>query len=78
MGKYETLALLMAGERIHQVLIDLLESWTEQLNLPRLKSFALQDSDLDKIVENSRGSSMKTNPIVLTDSEIRLILENRM
>ncbi len=68
----------MAGERIHQVLIDLLESWTEQLNLPRLKSFALQDSDLDKIVENSRGSSMKTNPIVLTDSEIRLILENRM
>lgn len=76
--KYQTLALLMTGERSHQALINLLESWTEQLNLPRLKSFGLQDSDLDKIVENSRGSSMKTNPIVLTDNEIRLILENRM
>lgn len=78
LAKYETLALLMTDKRSHQALINLLESWTEQLNLPRLKSFGLQDSDLDKIVENSRGSSMKTNSIVLTDSEIRLILENRM
>lgn len=76
--KYAHLALLMTGKHSYQALIDLLEDWTEQLNLPRLKSFGLQDSDLAKIVEHSRGSSMKTNPIVLTDSEIRLILENRM
>ena len=78
LDKYETLAQIMTGERSHQALIDLLECWTEELNLPRLESFGLQDSDLDKIVENSRGSSMKTNPIVLTDNEIRMILENRM
>lgn len=76
--KYQTLAQLMTGERSHQALNNLLESWTEQLNLPRLESFGLQDSDLDNIVENSRGSSMKTNPMVLTDSEIRMILENRL
>lgn len=76
--KYAHLAILMTGKNSHQALIDLLEDWTEKLNLPRLKSFGLQESDLDRIVENSRGSSMKTNSIVLTDSEIRLILENRM
>lgn len=78
LDKYAHLAMLMTAKNAHQALIDLLEDWTNKLNLPRLKSFGLQDSDLDKIVENSRGSSMKTNPIVLTDNEIRLILENRM
>ena len=78
LDKYAHLAMLMTAKNAHQALIDLLEDWTNKLNLPRLKSFGLQDSDLGKIVENSRGSSMKTNPIVLTDNEIRLILENRM
>jgi hypothetical protein len=29
-------------------------------------------------VANSRGSSMKTNPVTLTDSEIAAILESRI
>lgn len=82
--KYAHLASLLTDknydshDQAHQALVDLLEAWTKKLDLPRLKSFGLQDDDLDKIVTHSRGSSMTTNPIVLTDSEIRLILENRM
>ena len=35
-------------------------------------------TSLDHIVAHSRGSSMKTNPVVLTDEEIRAILIERM
>jgi alcohol dehydrogenase len=34
--------------------------------------------DIPRIVDNSRGSSMKTNPIVLTDGEIAGIVAERM
>jgi len=42
---------------------------TERLALPKLSVYGMQPSDLDKVVANCRGSSMKTNPIVLTDTE---------
>lgn len=59
-------------------LITLLFQWTDELVLPRLSYFGLQETALDKIINNCRGSSMKTNPIVLTDEEIRQILLQRL
>ncbi len=59
-------------------LINLLFQWTDELRLPRLSYFGLQETGLDKIITNCRGSSMKTNPIVLTDEEIRQILLQRL
>lgn len=46
--------------------------------LPPLRDYGIKASDFDAIVANSRGSSMKTNPIVLDDTEIREILEQRL
>jgi alcohol dehydrogenase len=59
-------------------LIGILIGWTEQMRLPHLSEFGVTSSDIPKIVSNSRGSSMKTNPIALTDEEIGKILASRL
>lgn len=59
-------------------LLKLLSNWTQKLQLPRLSQFGVKEAHLDHIVVNSRGSSMKTNPIVLTDEEIKQILLQRL
>ena len=59
-------------------LIELLTHWTEHMELPRLAAYGLDESGLDHVVAHSRGSSMKTNPIVLADDEIRRCLEMRL
>lgn len=59
-------------------LLQLLSDWTEHLHLPRLSRFGLTQKGLDQVVAHSRGSSMKTNPIVLTDDEIKSVLEDRL
>jgi alcohol dehydrogenase class IV len=59
-------------------LIQLLQDWTEQMQLPRLSRFGITEAGLNQVVTNSRGSSMKTNPIVLTDEEIKTVLRMRL
>ena len=59
-------------------LVEILSDWTKQMNLPRLSALGVTTIDIPKIVSNSRGSSMKTNPVVLTDEEIGEILTNRI
>jgi alcohol dehydrogenase len=61
-----------------QALCRLLEDWTEKLHLPRLSHYGVDESGLDQVVAHSRGSSMKTNPIVLTDEEIKQVLLRRL
>jgi alcohol dehydrogenase len=56
----------------------LLEDWTERLKLPRLNVYGIQESDFAHVVAHSRGSSMKTNPLVLSDAEITNILKERL
>jgi alcohol dehydrogenase len=58
-----------------QGLIKYLKHLTATLSLPRLEALGVQRSDFNRIVAHSKGSSMKTNPIVLEDAEIQLILE---
>lgn len=59
-------------------LVELLMKWTYDLQLEKLSRYGLKSSALDHVVAHSRGSSMKTNPIVLTDEEIKSILIERM
>ena len=59
-------------------LIELLEQWTDEMQLPLLSELAVTKNDLELIIANSRGSSMQTNPIVLSDIQIRKILEARL
>ena len=61
-----------------QALCNILRDWTEALQLPRLGEYGLAEEGLDHVVANSRGSSMKTNPIVMSDSEIRNLLLKRL
>lgn len=65
-------------ETAWQELIKLLHQWTEALQLKRLSAYGLEESGLDHVVENSFGSSMRTNPIVLKKEEIKAILIKRL
>lgn len=61
-----------------EALCERLREWTQQMQLPRLASFGVSEKDLSHVVANSRGSSMKTNPIVMSDDEIRQLLMLRL
>jgi alcohol dehydrogenase class IV len=65
-------------EAARKALIDLLQEWTMQMQLPRLREYGIEETGLDHVVAHSRGSSMKTNPIVLTDDEIKSVLRQRL
>ncbi len=58
-------------------LVKTLYSWTAKLELPLLENYGVSPTDWPAIIRHSRGSSMKTNPIVLTDTEIEKILQAR-
>jgi alcohol dehydrogenase len=72
--KYDEVRRLLGADD----LVAMLAGWTERLALPRLSTYGVTEADLPRVVANSRGSSMKTNPIVLTDDEIARILAERL
>jgi alcohol dehydrogenase len=79
LSKYENIgALLINRPQGEKTLVDILRNWTERLALPKLSAYGMQSADLDKVVANCRGGSMKTNPIVLTDGELRELLLRRL
>ena len=59
-------------------LLDVIEDWRRRLGVPGLETFGLRESSIAAILADSRGSSMKTNPIVLTDDEIAGILRDSL
>ncbi len=59
-------------------LVHTLTQWTQQLKLPRLSEYGISEADLPHIVAHSRGSSMKTNPLVLEDAELMTVLQRRL
>ena len=78
MGRLLTGHNAMDDATAHLSLIALLAEWSERLELPRLNGYGMSSADFSLIVANSRGSSMQTNPIVLTDAEINAILVQRL
>lgn len=62
----------------HAALIATLEDWTRALALPTLAHYGVTPADIPRIVANSRGSSMQTNPVRLEDDEIAAILAARI
>ncbi len=64
----------LLNEGIHR-----LHTLTSKLGIPRLSHYGITTDDLPAIVEKSaRASSMKGNPIVLTDDELAAILEKAL
>jgi alcohol dehydrogenase len=81
--RYADIGRLFAGSTLpdvaaHQGLIETLEDWTRRMDLPRLAAYGIAVADVERIVANSRGSSMKTNPIVLSDTEIGALVRARL
>ncbi|MHB1054036.1 MAG: iron-containing alcohol dehydrogenase [Thiobacillus sp.] len=66
------------SDEAHAALIGTLEAWTKALSLPSLAHYGITPSDIPRIVANSRGSSMQTNPIRLEDEDIAAILAARL
>lgn len=59
-------------------LIATLESYVRDLELKRLGAFGVSGADVARVVAGSRGSSMKTNPVALTDDEIAAVIAARL
>lgn len=74
LAKYDEIRRLLGATD----LVGTLEGWQERMALPRLSAYGVTAADLPRIVANSRGSSMKTNPIILTDDEITDVLKSRL
>ena len=49
--------------------------WVDELKIPRLGNYGITDADLDRIVE---ASSNRNNPIALTPSEIKTLVQTRL
>lgn len=68
----------LSGDAARDFLVAALRDWETQLALPRLSACRVASADFPRIVAHARGSSMQTNPVVLTDAEIAGILGARL
>lgn len=59
-------------------LLEILGNWCVRLKMQRLGEFGIGQADIPRIVAGSRGNSMQTNPIVLTDEEIAGLIRCRL
>ncbi|MBF0265736.1 MAG: iron-containing alcohol dehydrogenase [Gammaproteobacteria bacterium] len=59
-------------------LMQFLQQWSETMTMQKLSDYGVRVEEFDHIVANSRGNSMQTNPIVLTDEEIKQILARNL
>jgi len=79
--KYATVGRMLSKQssindiQAHDHLIETLSQWSRDLCMPSLSDYGIKKSHLAHIIKHARGSSMKTNPIVLSDAEIQSILE---
>jgi len=83
LSKYAQIGRLLSGQILNEAearfaLVETLDDWTRRLRLPRLSTYQIVNADIPRVVANSRGSSMKTNPIELTDTEITEMLLARL
>lgn len=82
--KYARVAEILRGEKFgdvhtaHTALLETLNAWTTDMQLPRLAAYGVTRHDYRAIVNDCRGNSMRTNPVVLTDTEVAAILDARL
>jgi alcohol dehydrogenase len=79
--RYATLGRLLArlpestpDAAARTALVETLAAWTTALAMPGLGGYGLAPASIPAIVADARGSSMKTNPVVLMDEELAEIL----
>ncbi|MFH1474913.1 MAG: iron-containing alcohol dehydrogenase, partial [Chloroflexota bacterium] len=80
LARYAEAGRILAGDRAlsddhaREALQTTLDRWTTVLRIPRLADFGATPHDLPRLVAQSRGTSMRTNPVALADAEIAGIL----
>ena len=83
LGKYAAVGRLLSRRSLpdeagRHALLDILDDWTRRLAMPRLGSYGVAAEDVSRIVADCRGSSMKTNPIRLSDDDIARLIKARL
>jgi alcohol dehydrogenase len=84
LGKYAEVGRLLSGEdsldesQGCDALVAILKEWTQRLRLPLLREYGVAQADIGRIVANSRGNSMQTNPLVLSDDEVAEVVRRRL
>jgi alcohol dehydrogenase class IV len=56
-------------------LVDTLHDMVERLEVPSLSTFEMRHEQIPAVVADSPGSSMRTNPVALTEAELMAVLE---
>jgi alcohol dehydrogenase len=81
LARYATAGRVLAGlpmgateAELREALVATLRSWRTQLDIAGLGSWGVGEGDVPALVAGSRGSSMRTNPIELTDGEIAEVI----
>jgi alcohol dehydrogenase len=76
LAKYAQVARLLDDRE--RPLAALLGDWSRALGIRPLGEFGIAERDIPRIVADSRGSSMRTNPVTLTNEEIASILRSSL
>lgn len=79
--RYATLGRLIArlseatdDRDARAALVRTLAAWTQKIRVRGLGAWGLSLADIPSVVADARGSSMRTNPVVLTDDELASVL----
>jgi len=84
LGKYAAVGRLLLSDAslpetaACDALVAALNEWTQRLKLPRLGEYGVTEGDIERVVANSRGNSMQTNPLVLSDAEVAEVVRRRL
>jgi alcohol dehydrogenase len=80
LGRYAEAGRVLTGRprlddaAARRALVEVLAGWAHHLGIRGLASFGVEESDLAPLVADARGTSMRTNPIELSDGEVEGIL----
>ena len=61
-----------------EALLGIIQAWSGRLKMPPLSHYGVGEGDVGRIVAGSRGNSMQTNPVKLTDAEIAEVIRQRL
>jgi alcohol dehydrogenase len=85
LGRYADAGRILAGlpalssdDRALAALIETLRGWVARLEVPGLSAFGMRREDIPAVVADSPGSSMRTNPVALTDAELAEVLSSAL
>ena len=81
LSRYAVLGRLLArmpgstpDDEARSALVGTLHAWSATLEVPDLRAWGVTAGAIPSLVADARGSSMRTNPVTLTDGELAQIL----